>query len=62
MSSMDTSTRTRDPRMTETRTQAVLRSLSRASAWVVAGSGALALAGWVFDMPVAKSVFPGLVP
>jgi PAS domain S-box-containing protein len=59
---MDTSTRTRDPRMTETRTQAVLRSLSRASAWVVAGSGALALAGWAFDMPVAKSVFPGLVP
>src|SRR5262245_38125047 len=61
MPAMDTSTRTYESRMTETRTQEVLRSSSRIIAWMVVGSGVLNLIGWAFDISALKSVIPGQV-
>jgi PAS domain S-box-containing protein len=44
------------------RAVALFRSLSRAAGAAVALVGGLALAGWIFDVTLLKSVLPGLVP
>jgi signal transduction histidine kinase/CHASE3 domain sensor protein len=36
-------------------------ALARALGWVTAGLGAVILAGWIFQVPILKSLFPGQV-